>query len=203
LKAPRATTAEAGARGNAAPFSWDVTAYYSWVRNELLSLRDLTGASLAAINADRTRHLGVELGLTAQITPQLSGRIVYDYQDFRFVKDPLRGNNQLAGAPPHSLYAQVDYSLSKDWSASLDARWMIAGIPVDNSNTLYSAPYAVVDLRTKYRITDTFSIFGEVTNLFDKTYASSSLVVDQARPDQAAFMPGDGRGVHTGIMLNF
>jgi iron complex outermembrane receptor protein len=79
---------------------------------------------------------------------------------------------------------------------------MIAGVPVDNLNTLYSAPYAVVDLRTKYRITDAFSIFGEVTNLFDKTYASSSLVVDQARPDQAAFMPGDGRGIYTGIMLN-
>lgn len=203
LKAQYATTYEIGARGNVSMFSWDIVAYDSDIRNELLSLRDETGAPLASINADRTRHLGVELGTAAQITSRITLHIIYDYQDFRFVKDPLRGDNQLAGAPPHSLYAQMDYSLTKAWSTSLDARWIIAGIPVDNFNTLYSAPYVVVDLRTKYRITNAFSVFGEVTNLFDKTYASSSLIVDQARPDQAAFMPGDGRGFYTGIMLNF
>lgn len=203
LKAQRATTVEAGERGGAGVLSWDVTAYYSWVRDELLSLRDETGASLAAINADRTRHLGVELGLTVRYTPQLTGRIVYNYQDFRFAGDPVRSNNQLAGAPPHSLYAQADYSLTQAWSAGLGIRWIAEKTPIDNLNTVYSSPYAVVDLRSGYRINKALSIFGEVTNLFDKTYASSTLIVDQARPDQAAFLPGDGRAFYAGLALNF
>ena len=61
----------------------------------------------------------------------------------------------------------------------------------------------VVDLRTEYKINKTFTVYGEVTNLFDETYASSTLIVDQARPDQAAFLPGDGRGFYAGMKARF
>src|SRR5690606_19312686 len=57
LKAQTATTLEAGWRGNHGMFGWDAVAYYSWVDNELLSLRDVTGSSLGAVNADRTTHM--------------------------------------------------------------------------------------------------------------------------------------------------
>lgn len=203
LKAQRATTLEAGWRGQEGIFRWDMTIYYSWVKNELLNLRDETGASLGAVNAGRTRRLGVELGVSAYITTRLVGQIVYNYQDFRFRNDPVRGNNRLAGAPRHWLHAMLDYSLTDDWSAQASIRWMITKTPVDNLNTLFNAPYAVVDLRTAYRISDALSLFGEVTNVFDENYASSTLVVDQARPDQAAFLPGDGRAFYGGITLTF
>src|SRR5690606_37036325 len=62
LKAQTATTLEGGWRGGSDRFSWDAVAYYSWIDNELLSLRDTSGASLGAINAGRTTHFGVELG---------------------------------------------------------------------------------------------------------------------------------------------
>ncbi|MBN8799346.1 MAG: TonB-dependent receptor, partial [Stenotrophomonas nitritireducens] len=64
-------------------------------------------------------------------------------------------------------------------------------------------PYATVDLRGEYRLNGQVSVFAEVTNLFDKTYAGSTLIVDQARPDQAAFLPGDGRAFGGGISLKF
>ncbi len=70
-------------------------------------------------------------------------------------------------------------------------------------NTLYVDPYAVVDLRAQYDITETFSLYGEVRNLFDEAYASSTLVVDEARPDQAAFLPGDGRAFFVGLQARF
>lgn len=76
-------------------------------------------------------------------------------------------------------------------------------MPVDNMNTLYADPYAVFDLRTEYKIDKTFTVFGEITNLFNETYASSTLIVDQARPDQAAFLPGDGRGFYAGVKARF
>ncbi len=46
-------------------------------------------------------------------------------------------------------------------------------------------------------------IFAEVSNLFDETYASSTLVLDQASPLQAAFIPGTGRAFTLGAKLKF
>ncbi len=203
LKAQTATTVEGGSRGRADRFSWDAVVYYSWVDNELLSLRDETGASLGAINADKTTHFGVELGLGARLTEQISARLAYTYQDFRFDNDPIRGNNRLAGAPRHLLTATLQYQVTEAWKLQGTVRWVPEKMPVDNMNTLYANPYAVVDLRSEYKINDTFTVFGEITNLFDEVYASSTLIVDQARPDQAAFLPGDGRGFYAGVKATF
>ncbi|MEH2622355.1 iron complex outermembrane receptor protein [Bradyrhizobium sp. AZCC 1719] len=203
LKAQTATTVEAGWRGRTDRFSWDAVTYYSWVDNELLSLRDATGASLGAINADKTTHFGVELGFGARLTERLSGRVAYTYQDFRFDNDPLRGNNRLAGAPRHLVNAMLQFQATESWRLQGAVRWNPERTPVDNMNTLYADPYVVVDLRTEYKINKTFSVFGEITNLFNETYASSTLIVDQARPDQAAFLPGDGRGFYAGMKARF
>lgn len=203
LKAQRATTVEAGWRGRSGGFSWDGVVYYSWVRNELLSLRDETGVSLGAINAPRTRHFGVELGLTAQLAPRLTGRIAYTFQDFRFHDDPLRGDNRLAGAPRHWINTTLIWRPVDPLTLQGSLRWMPERTPIDNLGTLYNDPFATADLRGEYRLTDRISVFAEVTNLFDKTYAASTLIVDQARPDQAVFLPGDGRAFGGGISLKF
>jgi iron complex outermembrane receptor protein len=203
LKAQTATTVEAGWRGRTDRVSWDVVSYYSWIDDELLSLRDATGAPIGSVNADRTTHFGIELGLGAKLTDRLSARLAYTYQDFRFVDDPLRGDNRLAGAPPHLVHARLQYQATEAWMIQGAVRWSPANVPVDNMNTLYADPFAVVDLRTEYRINQNVRVFGEITNLFDEVYASSTLVVDQARPDQAAFLPGDGRGFYAGITASF
>jgi len=203
LEAQRATTAEAGWRGRSGGFSWDAVVYYSWVSNELLSLRDESGTSLGAANAPRTRHLGVELGLTAEVSSTLTGRIAYTYQDFRFRDDPVRGDNRLAGAPRHWINATLSWRPSDRFTAQGTVRWVPERTPVDNLGTLYSDPYATVDLRGEYRLNAAMSVFAEVANLFDATYASSTLIIDQARADQAAFLPGDGRTFGGGISLKF
>lgn len=203
LKAQTATTVEAGWRGSHGMFGWDAVAYYSWIDNELLSLRDVTGSSLGAVNADRTTHFGIELGLSAQVTDALGARVAYTYQDFRFDDDPVRGDNRLAGAPRHVIAALLNYDISEAWSVQGALRWNPEKTPVDNMNTLYADPYAVVDLRTQYRLNDSVVLFGEITNVFNEKYASSTLIVDQARPDQAAFLPGDGRGFFAGIKARF
>lgn len=203
LEAQRATTVEAGWRGGAGPMSWDAAVYHSWVRDELLSLRDESGVSLGAANAPKTRHLGVELGLTAQLARTFTGRIVYTYQDFRFSDDPLRGDNRLAGAPRHWVHGRLDWQPTADWHAQAAVRWMPEETPVDNLGTLYNDAFATVDLRIERAFGSALAVFAEVTNLLDETYASSTLIVDQARADQAAFLPGDGRALGAGIRLKF
>ena len=203
LKAQTATTVEAGWRGRADRLSWDAVTYYSRVNDELLSLRDATGAPIGAINADKTIHFGVELGVGAKLTDRLSGRLAYTFQDFRFDNDPVRGNNRLAGAPRHLINAVLQLQATEQWKLQSSVRWVPDKIPVDNMNTLYADPYVVVDMRTEYKINKTVSAFAEITNLFNENYASSTLIVDQARPDQAAFLPGDGRGYYAGLKAKF
>ncbi len=203
LDAQTATTIEAGWRSQMGRFAWDLTSYYSWVDKELLSLRDVTGASLGAINADDTRHFGIELGLTAQILDRLSGRIAYTYQDFRFHDNPLRGDNRLAGAPRQIINTLLNYDINDRWTLQGSVQWVPEKTPVDNMNTLYSDPYAVVDLRTEVKISDHLLFFGEITNVFDEKYASSTLIVDEARSNQAAFLPGEGRGFFVGLKAKY
>jgi iron complex outermembrane receptor protein len=204
LNAQTATTVEGGWRGRFANFSWDAVTYYSWIQNELLSLRDATGAPLGAVNADRTSHFGIELGVGANLTQQLSTRVAYTYQDFRFRDNLSFGNNRLAGAPRHLLNAIVQYQATDAWKLQGAVRWSPEKTPVDNANTLFADPYVVVDLRTEYKIDRHFTLFAEITNLFNETYAGSTLVVDRAtRPDQAAFLPADGRGYYGGIKATF
>lgn len=203
LDAQTATTVEIGWRGSYDTWNVDAVAYYSWVDNELLSLRDSSGSLLAAFNADRTIHAGLELGVSGEIAQRLTGRLAYTYQDFRFDDDPVRGDNRLAGAPRHVVHLALQYAVTEDWDIGAALQWVPAKTPVDNMNTLHADPYAVLDLKTEYRINDTFSLYGAVTNVFDKTYASSTLILDQASPGQAVYLPGDGRGFYAGIKARF
>lgn len=203
LDAQKALTVEGGWKGRTDRLFWDATVYYSWVDDELLNLRDVTGASLGAINANDTRHFGIELGFGAKFTEQFSGHIAYTFQDFRFHNDPLRHNNRLAGTPRHLLNLLLKYQPTEKWDLQTNVRWSPEKTPVDNMNTLFADSYVVVDFRTSYKINDNWQVFAEVTNVFDENYASSTLIVDQARADQAAFLPGDGRGFFAGMKVKF
>ena len=202
LKAQTATTIEGGWRGRSGIIAWNAVTYYAWVKNELLSLRDVTGAPLGAVNADKTTHFGIELSLSAQLVEELSSRLAYTYQDFRFDGDPMRGNNRLAGAPPHVVNWIVQYNLLPELFVQTEMNWR-ARTAVDNMNTLHNDSFVVVDVRANYDFNDHFSVFGEARNVFDKVYASSTLIVDQARPDQAAFLPGDGQAFYAGLKARF
>ena len=203
LRAQTSHTVEVGWRGRRGALRFDGLVYHSWIEGELLSLRDATGVSLGAVNAGDTRHLGIELGLEADFGDRLSGRLAYVYQDFRFVDDPLRGDNHLAGAPPHVINADLRHAVTSAFSITVAVHWRPARTPVDNLNTLYSEAFGTVDLGAAYALSPGVVVFAEVRNVLDETYASSTLVVDQARPDQAVFMRGDGRALIAGLRASF
>lgn len=203
LKAQEADTIELGWRGSHGAIGWDLTAYHSRVKNEILSLRDVSGASRASMNADVTLHTGVELGVDGRISQTLSGRLAWTWQDFRFDDDPLRGNNRLGGSPRNVITAALAWEPVETFSLLGTVKWVPDKTPVDNMNTLWADPYWVADLRAKWLVSNRIALIGEVTNLFDETYAGSTLVVDQAQPGQAAFLPGERRAFYIGAEMTF
>jgi len=204
LDAQTATTLEGGWKGRNGHIAWSAIAYYSWVHDELLSLRDSSGVSLGGTNADHTTHFGVEIGGSVDITRNINVRLAYTYQDFRFENDKVYGNNRLAGAPDHIVNAAVRYTLMPGFWVEGEVNWMPGETPVDNANNLFNDPYALVNFRTQYALNDNLSLYGEVTNVFDETYASATLIVDTVtNPNQAVFLPGDGRAFIGGMKARF
>lgn len=194
LAAQEADTIEIGWKGRTqGGLAWDVTAYHSRIDNEILSLRDITASPRGSINADKTIHNGIEAGLSGRISDRLSARLAWTYQDFRFDNDPIRGNNRLGGTPEHLINATLAWEATDRLTLFGSARWVPVKTPVDNMNSLYANPYFVADLRATYKLSEQATLYAGVSNIFDEKYAASTLVVDQARSDQAAFIPGEGR----------
>src|SRR5690606_8831988 len=86
-------------------FTWDVTAYYTALRDEILSVEDpaAPGTALSA-NIDRTTHAGIEAVVGAslpvgdgahRIEPLLSAT----FTAFSFDSHATWGNNRLPSAP--------------------------------------------------------------------------------------------------------
>ena len=203
LEAQTSDTIEFGWRGTRGGVEFDLLAYHAWVENELLSLRDASGVSLGAVNAGETRHLGVELGARAQLNERLLASVAYVYQDFRFKDDALRGDNRLAGAPPHVVNIGLAFEATPRLNLAVKAHWLPSETPVDNLNTLHNDAYGVFDLRAAYDVSDKILVHLDIKNTLDQGYASSTLIVDQARTDQAVYIPGDGRAIYAGASVKF
>lgn len=203
LRAQRATTVEAGWRGRRGAASWDLVAYASRVEDELLSLRDASGAPLGTSNASQTRHRGVEASLALELGRGVGARVTYTLQDFRFADDPVYGENRLAGAAPHTVAATLRWQATPALRAEAAVFAQGGTTPVDNANTLFRDGFAVVDLRLRWALGRGLSLYADARNVLDRVYAASTLTTDLAAADQAVFLPGDGRSVVVGVAADF
>jgi iron complex outermembrane receptor protein len=200
VQAQEATTWEIGTRGTLERLTWDVAWYRARVSGELLSLLSPTGQPLGTVNADKTLHQGLELGAGARLPGRLDLRVSYLFNDFRFVDDPVFGDNRLPGIPRHFLNADLMYRGEEGFYAGPTVTWSPASYPVDMANTLFADPYVLFGLRAGRRAAQGWSWFVEVRNLTDERYAASTGVIATAGGrDSQQFLPGDGRAFYAGF----
>ncbi|MBK9989865.1 MAG: TonB-dependent receptor [Verrucomicrobia bacterium] len=204
LAAQTATTFELGWRGAlASRFTWDTVLYCANVENELLVLRDASGLSRGTVNADKTTHLGGELGGTVQLLANWDAGLAYTYQDFRFNNDIAFRNNRLAGAARHHLELRSSWSPWNPITLGGQIHWRLDRAPVDNANTLFQPRYAVCDFSIRYKFSQRVTLYAELRNAFDAVYAASVNTTDVAASTQAVYLPGDGRSLHAGFVVQF
>lgn len=202
LDAQSAWTAEIGSRGGYTRATWDVSMYYSWVRNELLGYQTAPFQT-STLNADDTRHVGVELG--SAVVPlenlftedQVTVRCNYLFSWYRFVDDPVYGNNQIAGVPQNVVTAEALYGFLGGWYVGPTVQAAQASY-VDLANTTETPGWAILGIKAGYRTSQGFSGWIEARNIGNVTYASAYNVVTQANPNSSIYMPGDGRAYYAG-----
>lgn len=215
-EAQTATTVEIGTRGHRGWLRWDFSAYRSEVKNELLTVQlpppALSGAT-GTINADRTFHQGVELGLEADVlggdwkeSPdhRLVLRAAWTYGRFTIDDDASYGNNTLAGLPPHLIRGELLWETASGYYAGPTFEWVPVKAYIDHRNTFSADPYALLGFKFGRRCATGLSWFVETRNLTDTTYAATNGVIENAGgADQAQFLPGDGRSVYAGMEYRF
>lgn len=218
LDGQTAWTAEIGTRGQEGRFAWDFSFYHAWVEDELLTLNNSLGFPIGTVNATATRHMGVEFGFNTQLwkgilerggqeekergEDQLVLRQIYNWSDFFFDSDPVYGSNQLAGLPEHVYRADLQYEHPCGFYIGPNVEWIVTKTPVDEANTLFADPYAVLGFRMGYRTKKGLAVFFEAKNLTDANYAATTGVIANAATvvgPNAQFNPGDGRGFYGGV----
>ena len=152
LRAQRATTYEIGTRGQTQDYNWDFAVYRAQIDDELQCVT-ITPGTCDVVNADSTVHQGVELGVGAAVArslfvggrhpDELWFRGAYTYNDFFFDDDAVWGNNDLPGAPPHYIRAELLYKHPSGVYAGPNVEWVPVASVVDNANTLEFASLRV------------------------------------------------------------
>ena len=211
LDPQRAWTAEVGARGQRGIIAFDVALYRAWVMNEFIDLLAPGGRNSFTTNADRTIRQGVEAGFDLFLirraregSVDLVFRQVWTLNDFRFVEDPVFGDNRLAGVPRNVLASELRLDGAAGWYLGGNLRWVPEGPFVDYANTSRAPGYDIWGLTAGWQFDERFRIFGSVENLFDKVHISNVATnANQQRERAPAFTPGQGRALFVGASAKF
>ncbi len=213
LQAQHAWTAEIGTRGDVGRFGWDVTAYRSMLRGEMLQFTTNPDIPAATFNAGRTLHQGIEFGARADVVRDVSGpgagdKLVlgqmWTFNDFTFRNDRQYGNNTIAGAPEHVLRTTLTYSRPDGFYVTPTVDWVPTGAWADQANTLRAPGYTLLGLQTGVELPNGVLLFVDARNLTNKHYVSDiSTVTDARKAGTQIFYPGEGRSVYAGVRATF
>ncbi|MGO3654847.1 MAG: TonB-dependent receptor domain-containing protein [Sphingobacterium sp.] len=216
LNKQSSVTAEIGTRHEGTRYGWNVSMYRSWVKDELLEVKDFVLGVKETKNYPNTIHQGIEFGAVAvpfegifTASDKISVRAMYTYSDFYFSSGDYR-DNKLAGIPPHYLTAGVEYNNPGNLFFSLNAESQPQRSPIDHTNTVFQPAFTIFGARAGIEGWKNFSFYVEGKNILDKRYASSYVISDQILPppipfpeftvdNVAFFMPGQTRTFYVGL----
>ncbi|ETR72620.1 MAG: TonB-dependent receptor [Candidatus Magnetoglobus multicellularis str. Araruama] len=115
-------------------------------------------------NFGRVTYTGADLAISWQIHQTIKIKSDYTYLE---AVDENTGL-WLPAKAKHTVNVNVYCTPSQYLSAVLSSKY-VSSVYRNKSNTKTMPEYTLMDIKTEYRV-ERFSLFGEVTNLFDKTY---------------------------------
>jgi len=213
-------TAEIGSRCESKRYNWNISLYRSWLKNELLEVKDFVLGIKKTRNYPNTIHQGIEFGTTVipfekifKAKDKIAVRAMYTYSDFYFSSGNYKGK-QLAGVPTHYLTASVTYRNPGRFFLSLATESQPQKSPIDHTNTMYQPAFTIFGFRTGIEGWKNISFYIEGKNILNRYYVSSYIISDQiilppipfpnfTVDNVAFFMPGQTRAFYAGITCKF
>ncbi len=201
LEPIRADQLEVGARYTRRGFSVELVVYELVKRDDLVSQRDLATNVTTAVNAGRTDHRGVELGMGVPIPDRLRLDAAFswarhEYADWTTATASYTGK-EMETAPRTMGSARLTWTPLRSTMAQLE--WTHLGsywLEASNSATFgkYSG-HDLLNLRASFAPAGRVELFARVTNLLDSRFAESASVSSST----PVFSPGLPRAVFAGV----
>jgi outer membrane receptor protein involved in Fe transport len=203
LKPVKADQLEAGWRGVADGWHYDLAAYHLVKRDDLVSQRDLATNVSTSVNAGQTEHQGIELGLGKALHKAWRVDTALSYAVHRYVDwvtasanysgkemeaaPRVMANTRLGWTPRAGTTAQLEWVRLGDY-------WLEAG----NSATYGKYPgHDVFNLRVSHAVTPGAKVFARLMNLTDRRYADSASVSSST----PVYTPALPRALYLGLEL--
>ena len=202
---------ELGARGRKIGLNWDLSLYDVELRNEILNINvpPFPNAPFTVPtyrNAPKTRHSGLEAGLSYQlpgalfvrgdVSDHLTLRTSYTLASYTYVDDPNYKGNDIPGAPHQVLAAEIKYNHPSGFSLAPSVEWIPQAYFVDSQNTVKNDGWTNLSLRAEWATSYGMTLFAAGQNLANRNF-SQSVQVDNAAGK--FFEPADGRSFYAGL----
>lgn len=184
----------------------DWSAYLMNGANEIINVRLPNGISQSE-NAGRTRHRGLEYGLTYRPGNDWAIRFSGSSARHTFVDYVSAGvdysGKEMADAPHFFGSAQVTYKPHYLKGFRISAEWQRVGkYYMDNLQQYTYGGFNVVNLRAGYAIGH-FELWTNALNLFDEYYSTISQASVPAGKTTYSYQLGDPRAVTVGMSYHF
>jgi vitamin B12 transporter len=141
----------------------------SWFHRDTINQIDFSLATFTYANIARTRTEGFELEFVAQPVEALVFEANYTNLKAENRSPGANLGKDLARRPRETASFSLDYGF--DFGLKAGATLRIAGDSFDNAgNTVRLEGYTVAGIRAEFDVSDQFSVYGRVDNLFDQRY---------------------------------
>ena len=206
---------EIGARGRKIGLAWDLSAYDVELRNEILNInvQPFPGAPFTVPtyrNAPKTRHKGLEVGLSYQlpgavfvrgdVADHLALRTSYTLARYTYVDDSTYQGNDIPGAPRQVLATEIKYTHPVGFSLAPSIEWIPQSYFMDSQNTEKNDGWTNLSLRAELATSFGMNLFAAGQNLTNRRF-SQSVQVDNAAGKW--FEPADGRSFYAGLRWTY
>jgi len=190
-----------GALGNR--FGWDLSIYRMIKRDDILTLT--TGSGPTQTNNGKTRHQGIEAAVAWQMTEELRFATAASLSDNLYARWITSGavtlsRRKMSAAPRTSATTTLEYAPAWADGLRMEVEWVHLGrYWMDDANTQEYGGHDLTNVRASYAITESLTIFGRVSNVFDRRWSTSSSISN----GQPQYAPGLPLTLYGGITIGF
>lgn len=208
---------ELGSRGNFIKnrFKYELSLYYMDIDNLLVARR--TGDDqYVGVNAGKTSHKGIEIGLNYMIINNPAIQIShhngfslndYKFEDFKDLENDYSGND-LTGVPDKIFNSQLFVQSRTGLHGNITYQY-VGAIPITDDNTVYSDKYQLVNAKLAYKKSIgehlQMDVYLGFNNIFNEKYASMLQINAGSFGNNAPryYYPGEPSSFYSGINLEY
>lgn len=181
LKPVKVDSYELGLRGKAGRgVGWEVSLYHMTKRDDILSYKDPASNVSQSLNAGKTLHRGIEIGIGAELTREIKLDVAYSYAKHSYENWSVNPTTDYSGkemetAPRTIANTRLSYVPVALNGGKAVLEWVrLGGYWMDQANTARYEGHDAFNLRVNYPAGRGVDLFGSVMNLTDKRYAESA-----------------------------